>query len=316
MKRFLLHLGYPKTGTTTLQASLFAKAPNVNFIGKLAIDGRETLPDSLDAFRTLVNYGSLYHVQTEGPATLRRVVDDTKDAETVLASLEGLTNPFVDTHYTQPKDIYRKATDIRRILSPLIDSGVDIRILVTLRRQSELLPSLFSQCYLQGFSSGLFKPNYEAFLDFLFEDRVLGFGPDFQYDAFLDHCGQLFGAQNVYAAAMGGFLSGTPCQDTATMAQFMDLPESDCIALIGKKQLNVRKAGSNRRHMMSRSPGVDRFEENTGLSLKRRAFGAANMLRLRRGKRIYWDMVDHSDRIDAYYAPSNSRLADQYDISF
>ena len=319
MKTLLLHLGYPKTGTTTLQGTLFEKAPDLNFFGKSLKDGKEYLPETVDTFRTLINYGTGFHVQNRA----KQVLDDMVAAmgerpeDRVLLSLEGLTNPFVDTMYTQPKDIFRKATDIHHVVAPLIDAGTHVKILVTIRKQSELIPSLFSQIYLQGFSSGLFEPSYEGFLDFMLNDDILGFGPEFQYDAYLDHCAGLFGGENVFAASMKGVLSRAPCRDMAELARFMDLSEEDCIRLIGDGKLNVRNKGKAKgRHMMATSRGAIRFQRMTGLSMTRRAFSIPDQLRIRRGKRVHWHLKDHSAMIDAYYADSNARLAENYDITF
>ncbi len=315
MKTLLLHLGYPKTGTTTLQATLFPNAPDLNFFGKTL----SHIPKTADTFRTLVNYGTTFHVRNRA----RGVLDDMLSAiaerpeQRVLLSLEGLTNPFVDTHYTQPKDIFRKASDIRYILTPLIEEGVEVKILITLREQTRLLPSLFSQIYLQGFASGLFGPSYESFLDFMLTDEYLGFGPEFQYDAFLDHCGQEFGTDNVYAARMEGILSQAPCRDMAALAAFMGLTEEACIALIGDGKHNVRDKGARKgRRMMVFSDGAERFQKNTGLSITRSAFGFADQLRIARRKRVFWHLSDQSHRIAAYYASSNARLTEKYDIAF
>lgn len=48
-----------------------------------------------------MNYGTLSHVRTEGPAVAARIDEiwQANGAPTALMSLEGLTNPFVDTHY-------------------------------------------------------------------------------------------------------------------------------------------------------------------------------------------------------------------------
>ena len=319
MKTLLLHLGYPKTGTTTLQATLFENAPDLNFFAKTARDGKEYVPPSVEAFRTLINYGTAFHVRNRA----QTVLDDMLAAmaerpeDRVLLSLEGLTNPFVDTNYTQPKDIFRKASDIRRVMHPLIEDGVQVKVLVTVRKQSELIPSLFSQIYLQGFSSGLFEASYEGFLDFMLNDDILGFGPDFQYDAFLDHCATQFGAENIHVASMKGVLSKAPCGDMKKLANFMDLSEDDCIRLIGDGKLNVRNKGEKKgRRMMVTSRGAIRFQKNTGLSVLRKAFSVPDQLRIKRGKRVHWHLKDHSQMIDAYYAPSNARLAEKYDITF
>jgi len=313
-RTLLLHPGYPKSGTTTLQAGLFKNAPGLFFMGK---SHEETMVDPvIDRFRTLVNYGTLSHIRTEGPAVAARIDEiwQANGAPTALMSLEGLTNPFVDTHYTQPRDILTKVNLIADILSHL---DVAKRCLVTLRVQTKLLPSLFSQIFLQGFSSGLFKPDYESFLDFLLEDDVQGYGPDFRFDAYLDHLAGTFGADNVFAADMKGVLSDTAGRDTAAMAAFLGLPEAETIGLIQEGGcLNVRDTGTKGRRMVMESPGVNRFEENTGLNLRRAAFGSLALLKKKRHRNAHWHLADHSDRIAAYYAASNARLTERYGIEF
>lgn len=312
-RTLLLHLGYPKSGTTTLQAGLYKSAPGIFFMGKTH---DEKLADPIvDRFRTLINYGTGPHVRAQAGEIAAKLDEiwQKEGSQTALLSLEGLTNPFVDTHYTQPKDVFSKANIIAEILDHL---QVRLRFLVTVRAQTELLPSLFSQIFLQGFSSGLFKPNYESFLDFLLEDTVQGYGPDFQFDAYLDHLGRLFGPEHVFVAAMKPLLSTQPGRDVDAVADFIGLPEAEVRALIvsgGKK--NVRNTGAQGRHMVMHSPGVNRFEENTGLALKRAAFGQMALLKQKRHKPAHWHLSDQSARISAYYAASNGRLADQYGIT-
>lgn len=313
-RTLLLHPGYPKSGTTTLQAGLFRNAPDLFFMGKTHEE--KMIDPVIDRFRTLVNYGTLSHVRTEGPAVAARIDEiwQANGAPTALMSLEGLTNPFVDTHYTQPRDILTKVTVIADILAHI---DAKFRCLVTLRVQTKLLPSLFSQIFLQGFSSGLFKPDYESFLDFLLEDRVQGYGPDFRFDTYLDHLGATFGPGNIFAADMKGLLAGTPGRDTAAVAAFMKLTEAETIDLIRTGgRLNVRDTGTNGRKMVMQSPGVIQFEENTGLNVRQAAFGRMALLRKRFHRNAHWHLADHSDRIAAYYAESNVRLAERYEIAF
>ncbi len=68
--------------------------------------------------------------------------------------------------------------------------------------------------------------------------------------------------------------------------------------------------------MMVTSRGAIRFQKNTGLSVLRKAFSIPDQLRIKRGKRVHWHLADHSQMIDAYYADSNARLAEKYDITF
>lgn len=266
----------------------------------------------IDRFRTLVNYGTLSHVRAATPDVAAKIeaIWQENGAPTALISLEGLTNPFVDTHYPQPRDILTKVNVIADLLRPL---DISMRFMVTVRDQKKLLPSLFSQIFLQGFSSGLFKPTYESFIDFLLEDEILGYGPDFRYDCYLDHLSDTFGADAVFAADMKGLLSDNTPRDIAAMAAFMGLAPDQAAHLIksgGKR--NVRDTGEKGRKMVVKSPGVSRFEENTGLSLRKSAFGNTALLRK---KPVYWQLPDQSARIEAYYEASNTRLADRYGIT-
>lgn len=309
----LLHVGYPKTGTTTLQESLFRNAQSVAFLGKSV----DLLPPYLDEFRTLINYGTYAHVRTSAVSVCDDILAEAeaRSAQRALISLEGLTNPFVDTHYTQPKDVFRKLSDIRTTLAPLMDNGIAVRLLVTVRRQSELLPSLFSQIYLQGFASGLFGASYDSFLDFLLDDEVMGFGPDFRFDAFLDHCCNAFGSDSVYCASMKGVLSGNKGRDSGVLSDFVDLDEARCIELIGTTKRNVRNAGASKgRRLLSYSPGVERFQNKTGISVTSKAFGAADRFRIMRGRPVFWKLPDRTSRIETYYSASNRRLADTYGV--
>lgn len=312
-KTLLVHIGYPKSGTTTLQGTLFPKAPGMAFLGKG--NGPYCAPE-IDRFRALVNYGTYHHVTARAGAVAEdiRALWAASGQEVALMSLEGLTNPFADTHYTQPKDTFRKMSDMARILAPLREAGVTVRVFATLRDQVAMLPSLFSQIYLHGFATGLYGNSYPSFLDFMLGDDVLGFGPEFFFDALLDHLGDLFGQEHIYAAVMGGLLAGKPCRETAAAAAFLGLPEEEVITLIGTEQKNARK-GSAGRKIMTRSAGIDRFEAMTGLPLKRAAFGMSDRLKLARHKRVVWDMPDESARIRDYYAASNARLKERYDIA-
>ncbi len=310
----LLHIGYPKTGTTTLQQTLFPAAPSVKFLGK----GKAETPQSIDALRKIINYGSGFHVSKHGPTIARALTEANAGEETgkLLLSLEGFTNPFVDTHYIQPKDVLKKIDDIRTVFAPMMGEGVAVRILATLRNQTELLPSLYSQIYLQGFATGLFRSSYDSFLDFMFEDEVLGFGPDFYFDIVLDRCREHFGEANVFAASMNEVFGNGGERGVKALSSFLSLDEDECVSLIGDAKHNVRnRADTNQRKMMAVSPGVRRFEENTGASIMSKAFALTERLKIRKGESVYRSLPDRSERIAAYYAGSNARLEEKHGVA-
>lgn len=312
----LLHLGYPKSGTTTLQAGVFPKCDHIFFAGKAGDTGKETITPEADRFRGFINYGSTYHIDQQRAQIIADLdsIWQASGKSTMLMSLEGLTNPFVDTTYSQPRDLYTKAQIIARMVEPIRARGTRVKILITLRAQKALMPSLFSQIYMHGFSTGLFKPSYDGFLDFMLDDDITGFGPDFFFDTYLDQLSALFGDDNVYAAEMKSLLSGQTGAASDAVATFLGITPETCRDLIDTSPTrNVRNSGKGRR-MMTKSGGVRRFEEMTGIAMRRKAFRLQDRLNLRLGKPIMWQLPDRSDRINAYYAASNAALAEKYGI--
>lgn len=309
----LLHLGYPKSGTTTLQGGVFPLCDEIFFAGKRAVPGEKRIWDEADRLRYMICYGTHSHQVDQGPEIrdgMERIwAESGKDR--MLLSFESMTNPFVDIAYPFPRDNFQKASNIAALLSPWREAGMAFRILVTVRSQRSLLPSLFSQIYLQGFSTGLFKPDYDSFLDFMLEDQLTGFGPDFRFDEYLDHLGELFGPENVIPTVM----SDVPAASEA-VARFLGLSQERSLSLIENAPVRNVRNKTKGRHMMAKSAAVNLFENNTGIALRRKAFTLKDRLNLRLGKPVIWEIPDRSERIEAYYKASNARLSDKYGITF
>lgn len=312
--QLLLHVGYPKSGTTTLQAGIFANRPDIFFAGKAQGPSGEEITPEANRFRTLVSYATVSHLNAQKDDVIEGLdrIWQASGKQKLLMSLEGMTNPMVDTHYTQPRDVFAKATYIHELLAPLKARGVNVRLLITLRAQTALLPSLFSQIYMQGFASGLYRPTYDGFLDFMLDDKIMGFGPDFFFDAYLDHLVALFGAENVFATDMKALLEGEGGAEA--LSHFLETDVATCTEQVATSpRMNTRKQSKGRR-MMVKSGAVRQFETKTGFAVRRGAFGMVDRLKIKRRKHIFWQLPDRSDRIRTYYAASNARLAETYGI--
>jgi hypothetical protein len=122
----VIHLGYPKTGTTTLQRHFFPSLPGCNALGPLP-------------------YGSPFRIlasnleQADGPAfleaTWRAFLEDSRrGAETLILSREGLSRP----------EHRLRTADRLHSLAP------DARIIVCIRNQRSMLRSFYSQYLKDG----------------------------------------------------------------------------------------------------------------------------------------------------------------------
>lgn len=317
--RLLLHVGFPKTGTTTLQGTLFPRLADCAYLGKTTDKHARFSPDlpELDRFRDLISFGSEHQVRAAvGPVSERiaRLMDDLPSSA-ALMSLEGITNPYNDTRYVLYKDNFAKARHAAMMLAPLAEAGVSVEVLATLRRQSALLPSLYSQVFFHAFPSGLIGRDYGAFLDFLFGDDLIGAGTDFDFAAYLDVWDELIGAERVHAADMAGLFTGEETDDIRRLAAFLGIPPAACLEGIGGGRLNVRAERGGTRRMMTRSPAVHRFEKRTGFDVSARAFSPRERLARAMGRPVRRHVPDETARIDAFYADANARLAETRGIA-
>lgn len=142
MKELIIHIGYPKTATTTLQNSLFVKLQK---LGKISYLGRADFsPDFFKdnrnfakEFRSAVfqNFNSInFDFAKEAPFTK------------VILSDEGLTMPsFYNTYLNGiDYDTEQIPAFIKKTFQPHFDI---IKVMVVLRNQADLLSSLYVQRY-------------------------------------------------------------------------------------------------------------------------------------------------------------------------
>ncbi|MEM7236477.1 MAG: hypothetical protein AAF501_01425 [Pseudomonadota bacterium] len=320
----ILHVGFPKTGTTTLQRAWSKDAGSFTYLGKAfrrrGSSGRFA-EEWISEFRDLVNFG---HAANVARATQRmqdevlRSIEQAPNSR-ILISVEGFTNPFVDYKYMQPKDIFAKADHLAVLLAGLSNRGVRVQFVMTLRDQKALLPSLYSQIYYYGTATTLFKRDYDSFLDFLFDDPVCGFGPMFEFDAVHDRYAGHFGQRNVHMFEMDQILSGFATEAISSLAHLVNMTAQDMLDAIGNTRLNQRKVGTGREaryKAMLKAPSIERARRRTGMTFDTAAFGFSDRMRRRFGRDIYLTVPDRSDRIETYYAASNQRLSASHGIVF
>lgn len=161
MKRLIIHIGYPKTASSTLQKSVFPhleEVGQVNFLGTFQRRFGGPLEQGF-LFSRLVRNAVKDRLEGGIPYDVEKLTKASvgNDAHKEFARNQGyfsellsnsVSNVYSCEHILIP---YRRAVDYNTIparFREMFDDGaVDFRIVVTLRRQDKLIESLYAQLF-------------------------------------------------------------------------------------------------------------------------------------------------------------------------
>lgn len=125
--QLVLHLGYPKTATTTLQIHLFPNHPEIFYLGKKTGTNDYIAPPMFTLMNQLINAQS--HVY-EGGHALRNLVRSYLNGErTVVISNEALIHPW--------------AVDIATVARRAHEAFSPCKITIVIREQRDMLWSFY-----------------------------------------------------------------------------------------------------------------------------------------------------------------------------
>jgi hypothetical protein len=164
----VLHIGFHKTGTTTLQRNVFPRIEGSAYVGPTG--------PLAPLFRGLAETVWAADDDAFRPASLRGLFADVRgDAPALVVSHESFSRYVYD----------------ERIPSRLLDLMPDARVLVCVRNQRTMVRSLYHQYLVKG--------GYERFEDWIRSEKL---HPNYvQYDITLEHYQNVFGAERVRAVA-------------------------------------------------------------------------------------------------------------------
>lgn len=174
----LIHVGYHKTATTWMQRMLF-----------MPVHGYRQLADHREVFRHIVQP----HGLSFDPAPMQALIAERRaglaPSEVPVISSEILSgHPFQGGHES---DVF--AERLHRIAPAA-------RILISIRSQLRIMPSVYMQYLLRGGTMP-----WPMFFQGQDEVEYFGFTPEhFEYDQLLAKYQALFGAQNVYVQTQEG----------------------------------------------------------------------------------------------------------------
>ena len=162
--KIYIHIGYPKTGTTTLQKHFFPNIQEIEYIGKFV--DRDS-----NFYTNVINqiiFKDINHLDTEN--ILNALVK--RKEKTILLSEEDflfdcLRPPSIaeDLFQATPIEIANK---LRLVFNK---EEFDVEIILTIRKQDEMLTSLYAQAYTFNYSKYKEYDTFNKFVNVFIEDQ-------------------------------------------------------------------------------------------------------------------------------------------------
>lgn len=224
-RKIFVHIGLPKTATTSLQRDLFSRLDNFEYAGV-------SYPRSWE-FDTSTVYGAFMVGMYSGETSdFKRALERVDQNKMVLISEEMITVVTVKSDWKQ------NLKNLRSLLDEY-----DYRLLITIR---DPLDAMFSY-YVERYD--YFRSNYKVFDQQILESLDMGI---FRYQSFLSYLKEEFGSDRIYVADYSKITSGRFCEVERFLGS--ELPEG-----FGIHQHNSKSKGSSKIYLNKKSSLYEYF---------------------------------------------------------
>ncbi|WP_233267276.1 sulfotransferase family protein [Paraglaciecola sp. L3A3] len=184
--KLIIHVGTPKTGTTSLQTYLAKKQRKLRGLGILYPHNLETLPNPNTPLHQWFEKNLLTTHIDNFLANFKNIISQVKtDTHTIILSSEGIYNYWWDFP-EQSKVILSELAEI-----------FDIQIWAWFRQPLEFIESYYKQCIRNPQVAS--NPCYGKDLSFAEMLEINWFSQHLNYQGFVNECQTIFGENSVYA---------------------------------------------------------------------------------------------------------------------
>jgi len=320
-RHLLLHIGFPKTATTTLQRGLFRQDPAIAYIGKLGLHrghGVQDLeaPRSVEAQRVMAELvrdlmWSSAECWTRDTASFReRLLRETDRAgltwdplvfshEDIIGSTCGAASPIWLGYGNRVVGIDPDALAERIAAFAERAWQGPCSILLTVRRQDTFLASYFAQTFPH--QGDAFDSSLERFVEAVTADQYYSLGGlALDYDWLVHRLQRALGEDRVHILVYED-MAGEPLYTAQRLHQLVGADPSRAERALSAPKMMVRSSGEPLHWRIQRFKGRNRLR-HVRQWLPRR---------IRNGPDPRWAQLteEMSRRILARYADSNRRLA-------
>lgn len=197
-QEIICHIGFPKTGTTFLQTTIFPNIEGVNYIKSNILK---------DILHDLIEKDDSFYDEDKVHAELaKRHIANSR----MLFSYEPLTGHHLKTEFANRSQIARR-----------LKSANVSKVIITIRNQTDILESTYKQ-YIK--SGGVLK--ISEFFDFNGNPNPWFYINYFNYERIIDVYSNIFGRENVMIIQYEDFYSNNKLLNHQ-FARFLNLEKND-----------------------------------------------------------------------------------------
>lgn len=262
MNQIIFHVGFPKTGSTTLQAKIFPKLESIHYLGKFP-ESRPSFSEAHRQFFEQIIHSSEIEFDTRFSEIKNKAVDlfQLKTKGVKLFSHEGfIRNTNMSKAKKKYQDIYRTLSRMQKIFDGL--EGNQFKLMVTIRKQEDLLPSYFAEFYRDEQAVNGYH-NFKQFLDHhLNQDSPCSFPDSLKYFQLYQHLTTILPSENVLVIPCEGLFAADK-KVISLLADFLTTGNPSPFSAMQSQHLNAR-SDSNHQWLKKRYRRVHKYNQKLG----------------------------------------------------
>ena len=314
IRTLYLHLGLPKTATTTLQTHIFPNHDSYLYIDKNPAPERPDGTPSNAWLRQL----RINLIQKEIPYFEKNAADiitnlagtfgqkAIKDSK-ILLSDEGIIARCLSPSHYEKMPEFGSAYGVLAKLKVISEtSNLPIKIIIVIRRQDDLIHSFFAEDY-KSFNSILGFQGIEDYVNYLYHEGADRSADSiFDYYSFIKRCDYLFGHENVLILPYEA-LAHDPMDFFSAIAHFMEIRlwDDTIIKKIFSEKENIRALKQGGKVASAKPTAL----LGMLLKIKRQVFGKSSWGLF--PKKVIAMKEKDRQKIQARYYPYNKLLVDR-----
>lgn len=246
-----IHVGYPKTGTTTLQKHFFPKIQEVQYLGKYSNDTKlfnfdtQIIKDLIFKSKEEINFKS----------NLKRLKKHLIHNNILLSEESFLSNSLRTTRFDK-EDVLPVQNNISYNIREFFNNEeFEVKVLFTIRRQDEMITSQYAQSYVHYYSRYKKTDTFQKFLNIYLDDENTGntYVETLDYYKIITQYEAIFGKENITVLVFEE-LQENPKEFYEKLCRYLEIDENKYSQVAIKK--NENKRSTERKYKKTRDISV------------------------------------------------------------